>query len=129
MPRRGVIDDDIGLSTNIRLEIAQQTRHLLRGHSGQLLVVGDTVERDQRFANEIEGPSGLAVPQTPANPTDDFNEIRTPLAIVRGNVRPAFGRLINMLNPHRKVKPVKHMMGRAPNWPLRRARADLLPHR
>lgn len=110
VPRRGVIDDDFGLSTNICLEIAQQTRHLSRGHGGQLLGVGDTVERDQRFANEIEGPSDLAVPQTPADPIDDFNEIRTGLAIVRGDVRPAFGRLINMLNPHRKVEPVEHMM-------------------
>jgi hypothetical protein len=101
------------LSTNICLEIAQQTRHLSRGHGGQLLAVGDTVKRDQRFANESEGPSDLAVPQTPANPIDDFNEIRTRLAIARGDVRPAFGRLINKLNPHRKVEPVKHMMSRA----------------
>ena len=61
-PRRGVIDGDIELSTNICLEIAQQTRHLSRGYGGQLLAVGDTVERDQRFANEIKGPSDLAVP-------------------------------------------------------------------
>jgi hypothetical protein len=110
VPRRGVIDDDIGLSTNICLEIAQQTRPLSRGHGGQLLAVGDAVERDQRVANEIDGPSDLAVPQAPANPIYDFNEIRTHLAIARGDVRPAFGRLINMLNPHRKVEPVKHMM-------------------
>ena len=110
MPRRGVIDDDIGLSANICLEIAQQTRHLSRGYGGRLLAVGDTVERDQRFAGEIEGPSDLAVPQTPANPIDDFNEIRTRLAIARGDVRPAVGRLINMLNPHRKVESVKLMM-------------------
>jgi hypothetical protein len=95
---RAVIDDEIGLSTKICLEIAQQTSHLSRRHGGQLLAFGDTVERDQRFANEIEGPSNLAVPQTPANPIDDFNEIRTRLAIVRGDVRPAFGRLISMLN-------------------------------
>jgi len=75
-------------------------------HGGQRVAVGDTVERDHRFANEIEGPSDLAMPQTPANPIDDFNEIRTRLAIVR----PAFGSLINMLNPHRKVESVKHMM-------------------
>jgi hypothetical protein len=112
-PRRGVIDDDIGLSTNICLEIAQQTRHLAGGHSGQFVAVGDNIERDQRFANEIEGPSDLAVPQAPAKPIDDLNEIRTRLAIVRGDVRPTFGRLINMENPHRKVEPVKYMMSRA----------------
>jgi hypothetical protein len=66
--------------------------------------------RNRRATNEIEGPSDLAVPQTLANPTDDFNEIRTCLAIVRGDVRPAFGRLINMPSPHQKVKPVKCMM-------------------
>ena len=60
--------------------------------------------------SEIEGPSDLAVPQTPANPIDDCNEIRPRLAIVRGGVRPVFGRLINMLNPHRKLEPIKHMM-------------------
>jgi hypothetical protein len=49
------------------------------------------------------------VPQTPANPIDDFDEIRTSLAIVRGDIRPGFGCLINMLNPHRKVKPIKYM--------------------
>ena len=110
-PRHGVIGNNIGLSTNICLEIAQQARYLSRGCGGQLLAVGDTVERDQRFANEIERPSDLAVPQTPAKPIDDFNEIRTHPAIVREDVRPAFGRLINMLNPHRKMEPVKHMMG------------------
>ena len=83
LSRRGVIDDDIRLSTNICLEIAQQTRHLAGGHSGQFVAVGDNIERDQRLANEIEGPSDLAVPQTPANPIDDFNESRTRLAIVR----------------------------------------------
>jgi hypothetical protein len=50
------------------------------------------------------------VPQTPANPIDDSNEIRTRLVIVRGDFRPAFGRVINMLNAHRKVEPVKYMM-------------------
>jgi hypothetical protein len=111
VPRRGVIDDDIGSSTNICLEIAQQTRHLSRGHGRQLLAVGETLERDQRFANEIEAASDLAVPRTPANPIDDFNEIRTHLTMVRGDVWPAFGRLINMLDPHRKVEPARHMMG------------------
>jgi hypothetical protein len=89
MPRRGVIDDDIGLSTNICLEITQQTRHLSRGYGHQLLAVGDTVERGQRFANEIDGPSELAVSQTPANPIDDFDEIRTRLAVVPRDARAA----------------------------------------
>jgi hypothetical protein len=77
------------LFTNICLEIAQQTRHLSRGLGGQLLAVGDTAGRDQRFANEIEVPSDVVVPQTPASPIDDFNEIRIRLAIVRGGVRSA----------------------------------------
>ena len=113
VPRRGVVDDDIGLSTNICLEIAHQTRHLAGGHSGQFVAVGDNVERDERFANEIEGPSDLAVPQAPAKPIDDFNEICNRLAIVRGDGRPAFGRLINMVNPHQKMEPVKYMTSRA----------------
>jgi hypothetical protein len=79
--RRGVIDDDIGLSANICLEIAQQTRHLSRGHGDQLPTIGEIIERDQRFANEIEAPSDVAVPQAPANPIDDSNEIRARLAI------------------------------------------------
>jgi hypothetical protein len=98
---------DIGLSTKICFEIAQQTRHLSRGHGGQLLAVGEIVEHDQRFADEIEGPSDLTVPQTPANPIDDSNQIRARPT----RIGPAFSRLVNMLNPHRKVKPVEHMMG------------------
>ena len=58
-------------------------------HGGQRVAVGDTVERDHRFANEIEGPSDLAMPQTPANPIDDFNEIRTRLAAVPRDARAA----------------------------------------
>ncbi len=73
VPSRCVIDDDLALSTNVFLEIAQQTRHLARGHGGHSLSVGDIVERDQRFADEIEGASALTVPQTPADPIDGFN--------------------------------------------------------
>ena len=61
--------DDIGLST----EIAEQTRHLLRGHGG--LPGGDPVERDQRFVNEVKSPNDLAVAQMPADPIDDFNRL------------------------------------------------------
>jgi len=103
VPWRGVAWSimDIGFSANICLEVAQQSRHLSRRDGGQPQDVDDTVERDQRFANEIEAPSDLAVPQTPADPIDDFNEIRHSPTIVRREVRPAPGRLIDMLDSHR----------------------------
>ncbi len=52
---------------------SRNRRHLARGHGDHSLSVGDIVERDQRFADEIEGASALTVPQTPADPIDGFN--------------------------------------------------------
>ena len=77
------------------------------------LAQGEMLESYQRFAYQIEAPPDLAVPQTPTDPIDGFKQRGAGLAIIRRRAWPAFGRPINMLDPHRKVEPVEHMMRRA----------------
>src|ERR1700722_1052086 len=102
-PRRRVIDG-VRLSRYICFEIEQKTGRFSRGICARRSVIFRMLESYQRFADQIEAPPHLAVPQTPPNPIDDFNEIRTHLAIIRRGDRPAFGRLIDMLNPDRKME-------------------------
>jgi hypothetical protein len=59
-----------------------------------------------------EGSADLAVPETPADPLDGFDGAGTCLAIARRGVRPAFGRLRGMRDPHRKMTTVQHVMRR-----------------
>ena len=51
------------------------------------------------------------MPETPADSFNGFGEADASLAIAHGDVWPAFHRLSDMLNPHREMKPVQHMMG------------------
>jgi hypothetical protein len=50
----GVVDDDIRLSRNICLEIAQKARHLACGGNNRLLIVGCNVYCNDGFGNEIQ---------------------------------------------------------------------------
>ena len=105
-----VVDDDIGLSRHICLEIAQKARHLARGGGQSAPIVGRSVHCNDGFGDEIQRPPDLAMPQTPADPLDGLGEASTSLAISLRGVGPALGRLSDVLNPHREMKPVEHMV-------------------
>jgi hypothetical protein len=52
------------------------------------------------------------MPETPSDPLDSLGEASTSLAISLRGVGPTRGRLCDVLNPHREVEPVEHMMSR-----------------
>ena len=54
----------------------------------------------------------LTMPETPSDPLDRLGEASASLAISLRGVGPARGRLCDVLNPHRQMKPIQYMMGR-----------------
>jgi hypothetical protein len=108
-PGRRIVDDDIGLTAYIGLEFAEKARHFQRDWTCRQGRCG--FERRHGFADESETASDLAVPEPPADPLNRFAQAGAGLAIRRRSVRPALGRLSNMLDAHRKMEPVQHMAG------------------
>jgi hypothetical protein len=53
------------------------------------------------------------MPETPSDPLDSLGEAITSLAISLRGVGPTHGRLSDVLNSHREMKPVQYMMSRA----------------
>ena len=53
------------------------------------------------------------MPEPPADPLDGFRELIALVEILFCHSRPASGRLRNILNTHRKMKPIKDMTGRS----------------
>jgi hypothetical protein len=51
------------------------------------------------------------MPQTPADPLDGLDEANTSLAIRLRGVGRALCRLSDVLNPHREMELVQHVMG------------------
>ena len=109
----GVVDDDVGLSGYVGLEIAQKARHLARGRFDWRRIVSRGVKHDQSFANEIERAPDQIMPETPTDPLDGLGEASARMAITLRGVRPTLGRLGGMLIPHREMKPVENVMGRS----------------
>ena len=107
-----VVDDDVGLSGHISLEIAQKPRHLACGGGNRRPTVDCYVYCAGGLGNEIQSPFDLTMPETPSNPLDRPGEASTSLAISFRGVGPARGRLCDVLYPHREVEPVEHMMRR-----------------
>ena len=66
-------DDDIRLSRNIRLEIAQKARHLACGGGNRRLIVGCNGHCNDGFGNEIQSPFDLTMPETPSDPVLNQN--------------------------------------------------------
>jgi len=93
------------LSGHISLEIAQQARHLARGGGRRRHIVGCSIYDNDGFGNEIQSPFDLTMPETPSDPLDSLGEARTSLAISLRGVGPTRGRLCDVLNPHREMKP------------------------
>src|SRR5664279_930419 len=104
-----VIDNDIGLSRHICLALVQKSCHLACRGGNRRLVVGRGVHRSGGFANEIQSASDLTMPETPTDPFDRLSETSTDLAISLGGVGPTLGRLRDVLNPHREMKPIQYM--------------------
>jgi hypothetical protein len=52
------------------------------------------------------------MPETPSDPLDGLGEASTSPAISLRGVGPARGRLCDVLNSHREMKPVQYMMSR-----------------
>jgi hypothetical protein len=107
----GVVDDDVRLSRNICLEIAQKAPYLACGGSNRRLTVGCNAHCNDGFGNEIQSAFDLTMPETPSDPLDRLGEASTSVAISLRGVGPACGRLGDVLNPHREVEPVQYMMG------------------
>ena len=70
------------------------------------------IDDNDGFGNEIQSAFDLTMPETPSDPLDRFGEASASLAISLRGVRPARGRLCDVLNMHREMKPVQYMMSR-----------------
>ena len=86
-----VVDDDVGLSGHISLEIAQKPRHLACGGGNRRPTVDCYVYCAGGLGNEIQSPFDLTMPETPSNPLDRPGEASTSLAISFRGVGPARG--------------------------------------
>jgi hypothetical protein len=64
------------------------------------------------FGNEIQSPCDLTMPETPSDPLDRLGEASTSVTIRLRRLGPVRGRLCDVLNPHREMKPIQDMMGR-----------------
>lgn len=105
-----VVDDDIGLSGHVCLELAQKARHFSRSRSNRRHIVIHGIHKNQGFRNEIQRTPDLTMPETPTDPFDGPGDANAGLAITLRRVGPTRGCLSDVLNPHREMKPVQHMM-------------------
>ena len=70
------------------------------------------IHGDDGFGDEIQGTLDLTMPETPTDPFDRLGEPSTGLTIRLRRIGPAHGRLCDVLNPHREMEPVEHMVSR-----------------
>ena len=50
------------------------------------------------------------MPETPTDPLDGLGKASASPAIILRGVWPALGRLCDVLNPHRDMKPIEHVV-------------------
>ena len=112
-PRCRVINDQLRLSGYIRLEASQHGGHLARRRGLWRRCRRRSFEDHQRFANKIESPSHLTMPETPMDVLDGIGKASTFLTLGRRVRRPALGGLSDVLDAHREVEPVQDVLGRA----------------
>jgi hypothetical protein len=86
---------------------------------------GRGIEYRQGVSDEIERPLYLPVPETPTDMLDGVGQAGSFRAVARRGVRPAHGGLSDMLDAHREMKTIEHVMGRADarrlaqrSWPI-----------
>src|SRR5271165_6469246 len=111
-PRRCVIDDQLGLPGYIGLEAAKHADHLARRRSLRRRRLGHSLELHQGFADEIESPPHLTMPETPMDMLDCVGKAGTFLTLGQLGIRPALGGLSDMLNAHGEMKPIEYVVGR-----------------
>jgi hypothetical protein len=63
------------------------------------------LEHPRRFVDESQSP--LTMRQTPTDPLDRVDKCNACRAIGGGGVRPAFGRLSHVVDPHGQMKPIQ----------------------
>src|SRR5271165_6104749 len=94
---------------------ASSTKHacyLTRHHSVRRCRFGGGIEYHQGVSDEIERPLYLSVPETPTDMLDGVGQAGSFRAVARRGVRPALGGLSDMLDAHREMKTIEHVMGR-----------------
>jgi hypothetical protein len=69
------------------------------------------LEHPRRFVDESQSP--LTMRQTPTDPLDRVDKCNACRAIGGGGVRPAFGRLSHVVDPHGQMKPIQNMAFRS----------------
>src|ERR1700733_13266288 len=130
-PGGGIIDDQTGLPRYISLEATKHACHLTRARSVQRCCFGRRIEYHEGVSDEIESPLYLPVPETPTDMLDGVGQAGSFRAVARRGVRPAPGGLSNMLDAHREMKTIEHVMGWANarrlaqrSWPIRAVAQD-----
>src|SRR5208283_3360742 len=124
-PGGGIIDDQTGLPGYVSLEATKHACHLTRRRSVRRCRFGCGIEYHQGVSDEIERPLYLPVPETPTDMLDGVGQAGSFHAVARRGVRPALGGLSDMLDAHREMKAIEHVMGRADacrlaqrSWPV-----------
>src|ERR1700728_2649648 len=80
-PRRHVIDDQWGLPGHVSLKAAKHADHLVRCRSRRRRCLGRSLDRHQGFADEIESPPHLVMPETPTVMLDGVGKTDTFLTL------------------------------------------------
>src|ERR1700728_2926862 len=96
----------------ICFEFSQQAVNFRRDRSRRRSCLSHPFERHDGFADELEAAADLSMPEPPADPLDRFGKAAAGFVFLRRSVGPALGRLGNMLDTHRKMKPVEHVVCR-----------------
>ena len=124
-PGGGVIDDQTGLPGYVSLEATKHACHFTRGRSVRRYRFGRGIEYHQGVSDEIERPLYLPVPETPTDMLDGVGQAGSFRAVAPRGVRPGLGGLSDMLDAHREMKTIEHVMGRADarrlaqrSWPI-----------
>src|SRR5271166_5806673 len=124
-PGGGIIDDQTGLPGYVSLKATKHACHLTRGRGVRRYRFGRSIEYHQGVSDEIERQLYLPVPETPTDMLDGVGQAGSFRAVARRGVRPALGGLSDMLDAHREMKTIEHVMGRTDarrlaqrSWPI-----------
>jgi hypothetical protein len=111
MSGRRIVDDEFGLPGHVGLESTTRVGYLGRHGGDGRLRSGHGVERAESVADEIKGARHLAMPKAPTDVlVDNIREAGAFLTILVSGIRPTLDGLGDVLNAHRKMKPVEHVM-------------------
>jgi hypothetical protein len=94
-----LVNDNIGLSGYVCLQIAEKARHLSRGRYNRRRIVSRRVERDKSLANEIERAPDPTMPKMPTDPLDGLGEASAGLALRLRGIGPAHRLIVGEVEP------------------------------